>query len=69
MKRNVFICIEIFQFVCFSAKLFLFFLGRGSLRTGVRVNSAAKNFVWEGPIELIDVVLSLTVPSVYFLTV
>jgi len=29
MKRNVFVCIEIFQCVCVSASLFLFLLGKG----------------------------------------
>jgi len=57
-----------FNVFVFQRVYFFFFLGRGSLQTGVHANSAAKNFVWEGPIKLTDVVLSPTIPSNYFPT-
>jgi len=53
----------------FQQVYFFFFLGRGSLQTGVHADSAAKNFFWEGLIKLTDVVLSPTSPSNYFPTV
>ena len=53
MKRNVFICIEIFQCVCFSASLSIFLLGKRIVATGVYVSSAAKNFVWGGQSNLL----------------
>ena len=63
MKRNAFICIESLQYVCFSASLFLFLLGK---RIVANRHPRQQNFVWEGPIKLIDVVLSPTIPSNYF---
>jgi len=54
-KETCLFVLKSFNVFVFQRVYFFFFLGRGLLQTGVHANSAANNFVWEGPIKLTDV--------------